>query len=249
MTRSHILKVVLVGVFYHIYNFGINILTSKFFNGLKLDVKLSSSDFLIYAITTIVSIEMVASILMVPTVGCYILENLNNQIRLAIKNEKPSEELLKLFSTVYLNVCEAFDCISDFYAPILLLDFLIACYNNVFNSYTIFVFLKLGGSKLYYFSVLTFCWAVVIIPLILWIIKCSSDAQKQRMKTLSLIMQLASKQKSSRALKKSRILELLMSHQVPKITCGSLTLNWNFLFSMIGWIFSFSIIVIQFSDV
>jgi 7tm Chemosensory receptor len=244
LSRSHILKVVLVGVFYHIYNFGINILTLKFFNGLKLNVKVSSSDFLIFAITTLVSIEM-----MVPTVGCYILENLNDQIRLAIKNEKPSEELLRLVSTVYLNVCEAFDCISDFYTPILLLDFLIACYNNVFNSYTIFVFLKLGGSKLLHFSVLTFCWAVLGIPLILWIIKCSSDAQKQSMKTLSLIMQLASKRKSSRALKSSRILELLMSHQVPKITCGSLTLNWNFLFSMIGWIFSFSIIVIQFSDV
>jgi hypothetical protein len=42
---------------------------------------------------------------------------------------------------------------------------------------------------------------------------------------------------------------LLVSHRQPKICCASFEVNWQLFFSIIACVFSFSLIVIQFSDV
>jgi 7tm Chemosensory receptor len=224
---------------------------SGFFNKLGMDRQISFFQQLVFGLTGISSIEAFMSIMMIPAVGCYIQGNINDEIRSVIENrsDRSSEELIRFVSSVYIKICDAADSISKFTSSILLLNLLLVCFFNVFNAYTVFVFLKLGGSDMMYFSLLSSSWAVGYIPPVIWIIKCSSVLQKQSIETLSLISQLTTTQRTSKALKSSRNLDLLLSHRRPKISCGSLTLNWPFLFSLIGCIFSFSIIVIQFSDV
>lgn len=241
----------LICVLYHTYNFFVNVATSSFFNKLGLDKELSFSHQLVYGLTAISNIETFVTIMMVPAVGCCIVSNLNDEIRSAIEVQsfRSTEELIKFVSIIYVKICDAFDGISEFTSLTLLLNLLFVCFFNVFNAYTIFVFLKLGGSKLMYFSLLSTSWAFGYIPPIIWIIKCSSDVQNQSVETLSLIAELLSDQGKLKSLESLRTLDLLLSHRKPKISCGSLTLDWTFLFSTIGCIFSFSIIVIQFSDV
>jgi 7tm Chemosensory receptor len=251
LTKTQSLKISSISTLFNLYHLVVNVALFYTITKLKLDAHFSVNEQIIFAYIIFSTAQFCVSLMMISTIGFYILLNFNEFITRIIEDKSScsNAQILKLSATIYNKICDAYEDISKFYSIFCMLLVLMSTFFNVFNFYTFYVLLKVGGYKLMFFAATSFLWAICYLPPIVCIIAYSNGLQKQSVVTGNLITKLMSCKGSNKDVKQSKLFELLVAHRRPKISCGMFDLDWKFCFSVIGCVFSFSIIVIQFSDV
>lgn len=256
-SSGKILKVVSVPLIYNFFTLGNLLCVSLTFHYLELSDVLSFQDRIIFLTTFSLCTQLCNSMMMMIMIGFYILQSVNDFIENFIGDESDKvsaslESTLKTLSTVtkiYDKVCDAFESISTFYTPVCLIFLSILTFFEVLAVYTCFVFLKIGGYQMACFLITTLLWATAYLPFVLCIIAYASATQTECLTTADLVQKLSNKTNNDEVIKLSKSLMLLVSHRRPTICCGFFQVNWELFFGIIACVFSFSLIVIQFSDI
>lgn len=152
-------------------------------------------------------------------------------------------------SILHDSFCDCSDAISTFYTLTILTFFLGFLYFNIVFLFVIFALFQDFSTKLLYFSLSGIFWIFFYSPCIIWITTLSSWIEKEGLRTLNLLQLMIRDERKSKDVKRLAILVQQVTHRSPKIYCGMMDLNWKFFFTMLGAIFSFWIIIIQFYDV
>lgn len=191
------------------------------------------------------------TLMMSMTCGYRQLKSLNQSLgnSAIFPHQVSNEVLLKRVANIFDTVCDIFDAISKFYL-LNILGFLVGfTYFNIFFVFGIFLNFKLRTWKMIYFSATSVCWLFYFSPLVIYITIIASRIETEGRRTVNIMHELINVQGQTKDLKILNILVQQASHRSPRISCGLFYLNWKFFFSMLGGIFSFSIILIQFYDV
>lgn len=222
------------------------------FSFLKLNVleKVGEVDRAVFVISLSLAVQISTSLLMIITLGYFVFLNLNQMIIDEIQQENHSiAKVTKLAAVIFDRVCDIFETISKFFALITLVFLMVVIFFNVFLSYTFFVYLKTPTILIFFFLFATFSLALFYVPFALWINGMSSAVQSQSISTCNLMQHLISRRGDYKSMKHAKTFELLVAHRQPKLSCGMFDLDWKLVFTMVGSIFSLSVIVIQFTDV
>lgn len=163
--------------------------------------------------------------------------------------EKSISSIIKNASNIHDQICDICDAISAFY--LINIVFLLISFSifNMFSFYSLYIFIRDPRYRLGYFMLSAFVWLLYYGPCLLWTITYSVWIQREGLKALKLIQQLALRKATKQNIRKLLIAMEQMTHREPKISCALFDLNWKFLFSFAGGIFSSTIILIQFYDV
>jgi 7tm Chemosensory receptor len=217
----------------------------------KFEGNLSTSSRIIVIFMVFATMQVNVSLMMLSSVGYYIMLNLNEFIDNSIEGKTfcPERKLFKLATEIHNKICEVFEKVSEFYSVLWLVTLLLTAFLNVLNVFILFLLLKVGGSEIELFIITTMAWALVCLPPVIWVVAYASAMQSQSLETGKLFTKLSTRRRNLKDLEQAQVFQLLLSHRTPKISCGMFKLDWKFFFSFVCCIFSFSIIVIQFSDV
>lgn len=196
-------------------------------------------------------LQLCTSFMMILACAFYQLSALNNHLKKCISNptELDVSDIIRNTSIMYDKLCDVFDSISAFYMLSILMFILGSTYFIVFFWYLLYAFLAVSSNDLGYFLTTTILWCLYYLPCILGMNMYSSWIESEGLRTVDLLLLLAYKDAKLKSLKSSIVTTLQAAHRRPKITCGLYELNWKALFAMMGSIFSFSIITIQFYDI
>lgn len=226
------------------------ILTTGFLK-LKIVELAKTIDKIIFVATLFFAVQILASIMMMIFVGYYFLMNMNQIIIDRIENGEFQgiNKLLKFTSSVYLKLLDVFETISQIFVLFIILFLMVVTAFIVYFFYTLFVFLSSPGLLMFYFLLTIMALAIFYVPFAVFINAASDAVQTRSSATCTLLQQLINKSGTAKDLKTLSSFELLVAHRRPTVSCGMFDLNWKLVFSIIGSVFSYSIIVIQFSDI
>lgn len=218
---------------------------------LNLTKEESPKNVFILSAALLLAAEISLSLMIIASVSFYMLRNFNEFL---VENLEgglacPFRKLLKITTAFYDNLCDALIAVTQFYAVFLVLFLSILINFSVLSAFTFYIFLKMGGTDIFLFFVTTISWATVWLPFVIWVIAFSSGIYKESSNTVDLIHRLATVYGNKSDTKAAHNFALLASHRRPQISCGLFEFDWKLLFSLIGCVFSFTLIVIQFSDV
>lgn len=241
-----------IPIFYNIFlTFNTFIMSLTMFF-LKINNKVSMQNRIIFILTVSTSAQICISFMMITSIGFYILHNLNGITRklVEVESHHDSMKAIRIAANVYDKLCDSFESISTFFTPICLVFLLVLTFFNVLSIYTFFVFINTPeGLQMLFFYLMTISWAIAYMPFTVWVIAFASATRNESSKTAGLLLQLLNKNYNEQANRSSKSLMLQLSHRKPTISCGFFEVNWKLLFAIVGSVFSFSLIVIQFSDV
>lgn len=196
-------------------------------------------------------LQLCTSFMMILACAFYQLSAFNNHLKKFIDNPTQLEvsDVIRNTSIMYDKLCDVFDSISAFYMLSILMFILGSTYFNVYFWYLLYSFLAVASKGLGYFLTTTILWCLYYLPCIFWMVMFSSWIEYEGLRTVDLVLLLAYKDTKLKNLKSSITMALQATHRRPKITCGLYELNWKALFAMMGSVFSFSVITIQFYDI
>lgn len=166
------------------------------------------------------------------------------------QNQMLNKLLLNRVAIIFDKMCDILDGTSKFYLFSLLGFMLGFAYFNMFFIYLLFLNIKLASREILYFSASSTLWMFYFSPGVIILTTLASWIEREGRKTVNIMQQLINcDNNNTRDLKSLHLLIQQTSHRSSRISCGLFLLNWKFFFSMLGAIFSFSIILIQFYDV
>lgn len=145
-------------------------------------------------------------------------------------------------------MCDLHDSISSFYMINNMYSISGLTYFYVYLIYSSYVYFNQPSLDLLDFLLTDLLWGLYYTPCCLWMIIFSSWIESEGEKTVALVHQLASKDGKLDVLKSSYIMALQAQHRQLKIS-SLFDVNWKTLFALLGTIFSYSIVLIQFHEV
>lgn len=230
-------------------NFG---LVSNFaFKTLNLLDFVSGKNKLIFLATLYFFLPLSASSMMIVSCGYYQISALNRALQSCIKNQEdvPVSDVIRATSIMFNKLCDLCDSMSSFYSVNNLFSIFIVVYFYVYLFYSTYAYVHQPSQELFEFMLTSLLWCSYFTPCALWMTIFSSWIQSEGYKTANLVHQLASTTDGSpKNFNSSYIMTLQMHHRNPKISCELFDIDWKACFLLIGSIFSYSIIMIQFHD-
>lgn len=180
----------------------------------------------------------------------YQISNLNKFLRKCLKHREiiSVPDVFKKTLIIYNKICDLCDSISSFYLMANMSLFTGFALLNVFFLYTIFIYIRNPTNGLLLYLMTLILWCLFYIIAVIWTVIFSTWIHSESCKAADLIQQLVSKDNQLTSLRSSLIMSLQVNHRSPTIKC-TFDINWKILYSVIGTIFSLSIIMIQFYDV
>lgn len=223
------------------------------FDSLHLTDSLSERNKIFFFLSVFFNLIICSTLMMILSCAHSQLHALNTYLSLNLQKyrEVSVVQVIKTTSILYDNLCDVIETISFFYCLIILIFLWGFLYFYVFVFFSFYLYVQVPSDDLFTYSLGSTGWLLYYTPCVLWIVVFSSWIEQDACITADLIQQLVNQKHQSRELKSFKSLNILMqqiSHRRPKISCGLFAINWNFFFTVIGGIFSFSIILIQFSD-
>lgn len=208
-------------------------------------------DLLYLFLTLLFYIFSGSSLLMMMACGYYQLQALNNFL---LELSESSDDIfsrrkLKKISIMFDTLCDVFEEISSFFLLNIFFYLIGFVYFNTFCLYIGYILFLSPNYKLVFFLIITLMWVFYYLAPVIWIVTFSSLIDREGIRTADLIQQLSVKCQNLKSLESSEIVMQMVTHRRPKISCGLFDLSWKFFFALLGSIFSFGIILIQFYDV
>lgn len=158
-------------------------------------------------------------------------------------------DVIRMSSLIYIKVCEICDNCSIIYSLLLTPFLMVFLFYNLLLTYGIFVYQMNANNQLYWFSLLALIFVVLYAPTVFILFSMSNFILTKSKTTIDLVQQIISKQKDARLQKKCNNLILLLSHTKPVWSLTLFDIHWKSFFGMLGVIFSYSVILVQFYDV
>lgn len=218
---------------------------------LQLYDSLSSTNKILFFLSLYFYLLLISSMMMLLACGYYQLHALRTVLEMFCKshNKNSVRRILKTTSIMYDTLCDAFEEFSAFYFPNNLVFLLAFLYFTTIFNFGIYIYARDPSEQILYFTMTCFLWVAFYAPCNMWLMTFASRIESDGVKTVNLIQHLVNIDNDSTCLRSSAILVQQAMHRSPKITCFMFDLNWKFFFTMLGGIFTFSIIFIQFYDV
>lgn len=200
-----------------------------------------------------VLLMMLCSVTLMMTLTCayFQLKTFNNFLSklIADPRKKSNIQIIIRTSILHDSICDCCEAISRFYNLLIMIFFFEFVFFNIFFFYLVYSLFKVYTLELFYFTLTGVLWISHYAPCIFWVTMFSSWIESEGLKTGNHIQMLANVEKNLETLKKLTSLMQQVTHRSPKISCGMFDVNWKSFFGMLGAIFSFWIIMIQFYDV
>lgn len=204
-----------------------------------------------FTMTVFFYIQVQVAMMMIFCCGSLVALALKNTLKLCLVNPlntKNCDVILKT-SMMYCKICDVFKQISQVCAFSLVPYFAAFVYYNLLFFYGVFVYQMNPSCKLFYFTLLTFVWISLYAPTVLCLYAASSKVLTDSKFAINIVQQIIAQTKDPVLLKRCNILELLFAHHRPRFSCLFYDLHWKTFLAMLGSIFSYSVILVQFYDV
>lgn len=252
MTKAQIIRTALVFVVYNIIAIFTATVLVLTFKELDLTKYLSNKNRLFFFSSVFTNMLFSTTVMMTISCAYHQIQSLNAFI-MECSNEphrKSVGKVIREASIIHDKLCDLIDNFSTLYLFNILLFLIGFLYFSVFLCYAIFVYYQTPKVQSLLFLLSNFMWILYYIPCALWMVTFSSLTEHEGLRTADLIQQLMNVEKTSKPSRRLNIMMLQMSHRTLQISCGGMfVLNWKLFFSLMGGIFSFAIILIQFYDV
>lgn len=252
LTRTQIISTASTIVLYNILIVYIGYSMIINFNALNISSKISSRNKFIYFSTIYLTMHICLSFMMALACGYYQLAALNCFLQKNIEKKilMASNEVILKASMMYDKICDAFEAISHYFLINNIVFFASFVFFNIFFHYSVYVDIQISNDpSIKYFVNTALVWSMYFSPAVVWILTFSHWVQSEGCKTADLVNDLANQERNLKTLRIAQRMTMMVAHRKPRITCGLFELNWKSYFAMVGSIFSFTIIIIQFYDV
>lgn len=223
----------------------------KSFDAMNISGEISFRNNTIFFSVIFCFIQASTSFMMILSCGYNQILSINQFLQRCIQcgTKMSDEEVIRNTSRLYDKLCDVFEATSTYYLFNNLQLLLAFNYFNVFFYYSVYIYITLPNFIMLNFVLTCLMWCLLYTPGIFWMMRFSSRIRAEGCKTANLVQKLANREKNRSSLRCSQGYALLIAHRQLKITCGLYELNWKSFFAILGNIFSFSIIIIQFYDV
>lgn len=158
-------------------------------------------------------------------------------------------KILRSALLIYCKICDILRSCSRAFGSMIAPYFMTFISYTLLFSYSAFVYQKNPNERLFYFSLMTFSWSVLNAPPILYIYVSSCRIISESRKTVNLLQQITVNEVDLRILRMCNTMELLAAHKQPKLSCDLFEVNWKTFFGILGSLFSYTVILVQFYDV
>lgn len=196
--------------------------------------------------------------MMIVSLSYYIIEALNQLLeRKIVENDEdePSEDedemrkILRNSCKIHDKLCELFETLSLIYTINTLAIFLGLLFSSVFSVFGAFTYIKAPSGQRLMLNVIMAFWKFQFLPYVFWTVTYSSWIERDGRGTVDLMRRFMFHEKYLDCLGELDTFYQQVIHRTPFVTVMVDRINWNFFFTVLGGIFSFSIILIQFYDV
>lgn len=249
MSRSHLIGTSSIFFGYILIFFALNSAISVIF--IRLELVSSFRDKIFFGSTILLYICLMTSLMMCVSCGYQLLKANNIHLLRYFNSRREIDivDVIRKTSIMYDRICDIFDGISSFFSLIIIIFLLGFTYCYVFFAYGVYILVNNPNSSILLFLSATLLWIIYYSPCVIYLTLYSSWIRAEACQTADLIQLLVNREKDLQSLHKASIFALFVCHRTPKISCGLFEINWKTFFGLMGSIFSFSIILIQFYDV
>ena len=185
--------------------------------------------------------------------GLLVIKGMNKILKSYLNTSQEviqGSDIFRNASKVYMKLCDVYNQIIKIFIFANVFATGGFVYFIIFNTYTVFISLNNPNDTLYcYFALANALWGIMYAPCIMFVMAASSQILTECQKSAGIVHQLAAKADDDRTLKQCKNFVLLTDHYKPVVSCGLFEINWKTAFMMLGSIFNYSIILIQFYDI
>lgn len=208
-------------------------------------------------------IYLFSNITYLTTTICYMLVILAIYVRLKVVNDYIKEYISKDQTTVEED-CKAITIVTILHSKITETTNLInICFSfntvtylfqlvffTIFFSFGFYHYIISQNSELtqLLLNVVTLQWILFYLIGIMWVIVLSCRIKSQGNLTAVLFHKMLIKKNNPKILKIVQLSALQFHHHSPEISCGMFKMDWSLMLTMIGAVFSYIIILIQFDS-
>lgn len=192
--------------------------------------------------------------LMIMSLSFYIIDALNQLLEVRIKsNDEPSEDEMRQFMRnsckIHDVICEMLESLSIIYTINSLTVYLGFMYGSVFWIFGIFAYFQAPSSHAILLIATMFVWNLQFIPYVFWSVTYSSWIERDGRRTVDLMRRFMYHEKYLDCIRGLDTFYQQVIHRSPFVSVLIDRINWIFFFTILSGIFSYSIILIQFSDI
>ena len=182
--------------------------------------------------------------------SCFVLKAVNKTLKSCINNpgKLSDSDIIRQTSMIYVKLCDIYGEIMKIFFLGLLVLILFCVVSIITFIYTVFMFIQKPIDLLFFFTLLMSLWVIMFSPVFCFLAGISSKVLSESERTADLVQQLANKSGDLKVLKNCKNFILLIAHLKPIVSCVLFELNWKTVFLIVGSIFNYSIIMIQFYD-
>lgn len=197
------------------------------------------------------------------TTICYMLVLLAVYVRLRLVNDYMMKHIAKDQTTVeddckamkivkilhgkitettnLINICFSFNIITYLFQLV---------FFTIFISFGFYHYIMSESSEFsqLLMNVITLQWIIFYLLAILWVLVLSSKIKHQGHLTAFFFHKMLMEKNNPKILKIVQLSALQFYHQSPEISCGMFKIDWPLMLTMIGAVFSYLIILIQFDS-
>lgn len=227
------------------------IFLNKIYDTLDLANSVSKSDRVYFNVAVFSYIQLSTSTQILGICTALVLKGLNNALENCMTNPKtqPYFDVIRISSLIYIKVSELCDNFSIVFTLLLLPFLMIFLFYNLLLTYGCFVYQMNPSDQLYLFSLLAFIFVCLYAPTTLVLFSVSNLILSSSGTTIDLVQQVIAKRKNVKLQRKCNNLVLLLAHTKPVWSLMLFEVHWKSFFAMLGVIFSYSVILVQFYDV
>ena len=159
-------------------------------------------------------------------------------------------ELLKENSKLYDSIVDAIEAVSSYFVLNSLIFNLCFVYFSTYFLFITFALFQDINLKMFYFFLTILLWFLLYFPFFLYIGFFSSFIQREASKVANIVNHLSLNENDPKIKRICDHFMLQTTHRMPVfLTCGLFVMNWKFVFTVVGSISSYAIILIQFYDI
>lgn len=221
------------------------------FNALDLNASVSRNDRIYFNVAIFYYIQLSTSTAIIGNCISLVLRSLNTSLENALQKpgNLPYFDVIRRTSLIYIKVCEILSNSSIVFTFLFPPFLMIFVFYNLLLTYGLYVYQMCPNNQLFLFSLLAFFFVCLYAPTALIFFSVSSLISSQSQTAIDLVQQIVAKQSNLVVQKKCNDLVLILEHTKPVWSCMMFDIHWKSFFSMLGVIFSYSVILVQFYDV
>lgn len=235
---------------YNIWGLVLGLYFKRYFDELNI-ATLTLIDKIFFYVTTYFYVQFGAALIIILGCFCMTVTSLKKILERSFTASSSDTNSGILFKTsiIYEKICEIVGNFSNFYKFMLLPFYMIFLFYVLLFTYGMFIYQMTPNDRLCIFTKLSLSWVCLYSPLVLCLYSFSSIILSESEKIIDLVQLLAAKDRRQSSLKRSIKLALFFTHQKPQMHCELFDVDWKTFSALMGSIFTYTIILVQFYDV